>query len=581
MKPLFASARRTALRLDWQAAAHFALLAAVVWAAHFLLQSGFGFYEDDYTYIAKPLGWSASDLLTHLHDVWRGWPQGRPLGYTLPQLTAYLGGQLGGLRPIYLAAFLIHALNASLFFVLLRRWFPHLPSLTGALAFALYPADTTHPLLMHSLGLHTSLTFLLLASLLYHSPRRPLSYLFALASLLTYETPYPVFLAVPLLGRGWDRTLLKDWLRHALIWAVVMALVVAIRYGIGEARLTAAATSSPAPLTILSRTLASMVIGPWTSLSTFILAPWWLLSHLNAMLVVAMALALIGFLLMLLSPRWNSGSTPDGSRQPSETALTGREASIPYSASRLAALRVLAVSLLCLAAGYTLSFTHYPPTITYGRATSVHLASTFGGSLLVASLVSIALPLKPNFALRLAAVTVLSAWLALLLAYSVAIQLDFRQAWTNQRLFWAQVVPLVPDARDGTMIFVLDHDLPATRFIYTHSWADPIILEQLLRFPTSWDTPPRLFVVPSDWTGSIVSSGSDLLWEVPPATWPAHWETLPPGNVILLEMDSGNLVRRSGEFSLGSRSLALKMAPPRDGAQRPDGPLYPYMLPPP
>ena len=126
--------------------------------------------------------------------------------------------------------------NGFLFYFLLRRIELARVALIGAIAFVLFPADTTHILLMHALGLHTSLTFLLIASHCYLSGRKTLAYVLSLGSLLTYESPYMVFLAVPLLCRPWDRKLVKEMIRHVAVWLGILLAVVAIRAVLGEGR---------------------------------------------------------------------------------------------------------------------------------------------------------------------------------------------------------------------------------------------------------------------------------------------------------------------------------------------------------
>jgi hypothetical protein len=165
-----------------------------------------------------------------------------------------------------------------------------------------------------------------------------------------------------------------------------------------------------------------------------------------------------------------------------------------------------------------------------------------------------------------------------LVAYCFSIQLDFKQAWQNEQSFWTKTVAQVPDLSDGTMIFVLDHNLPATRYILTNSWADPIMLAQIFRFPSDWKAPPRLFVVPTDWTKSIAQENDQLRWEVPAATWVAHWEVLPQSNVILLEMENGKLVRRYGSILIDGQSLQLKPLSPDPYPDWKKGVLYPLLI---
>jgi hypothetical protein len=176
------------------------------------------------------------------------------------------------------------------------------------------------------------------------------------------------------------------------------------------------------------------------------------------------------------------------------------------------------------------------------------------------------------------AIIVLGLYFSLVTAYRFSIQLDFKQAWENQRAFWTGAIANLPDMTDETIVFVLDQNLPKTRYILTNSWADAIILRQIFQFPGDWKNPPRLFVVHHDWTDHLVREADQFKWEVPNATWWSHWEVLPDSNVILLEMDHGRLVRRFGSINIKGQTLELK--PMRADAtmswQR--GPIYAYLI---
>ena len=255
------------------------------------------------------------------------------------------------------------------------------------------------------------------------------------------------------------------------------------------------------------------------------------------------------------------------------------ELAIHFSIPDFYKVKLLLTALLMLCLAYGLSFTHFPPTTLYGRLTSVHLAATFGGSLFFACLCSLGLSFARSHRFGFLAIFLLAAYLSLLVAYCFSIQLDFKQAWLNEQEFWSSAIEQTPDLEDSTIIFVLDHDLPATHFILTHSWADPIMLNQVLRFPAKWKTPPRLFVVPANWTEAVIRVNNQLEWEVPIATWPAHWEVLPNSNIILLEMENGKLVRRFGSISIQGQKLELKALHPNAKPDWKKGTLYPYFFP--
>jgi hypothetical protein len=171
---------------------------------------------------------------------------------------------------------------------------------------------------------------------------------------------------------------------------------------------------------------------------------------------------------------------------------------------------------------------------------------------------------------------VVATYLALLAAYNVRVQRDYRASWQNQRSFWTQVVNLTADAGDGTLIFAVEGGLPKTRFILTHSWADPIVLEQIYRFPSSWNQVPRLFVVEKTWTDRIVAEGNLLKWWMPRAQWPAQWRDLPDANVILLHANGGSLSRVFGTVRIGDHKLNLKAAGAKTRWEK--GPLFDLLI---
>jgi len=125
-----------------------AVLLATVWITDFLHFREFGLYEDDFTFIPQAISMDLAELaqfignyLVHLYG------HGRPLSDSLISLFSFLGWRIAGLNGIYLFGYLIVALNALLFYSVLRRLGSKFFALIGGLAFALFPADTTQPFL--------------------------------------------------------------------------------------------------------------------------------------------------------------------------------------------------------------------------------------------------------------------------------------------------------------------------------------------------------------------------------------------------------------------------------------------------
>lgn len=550
-----------------------ACLSLTIWVAHFFNFLHFGLYEDDYALISSM--WRLPDFLDNTRSALVGWPQGRPIGFMLLGIFSFVGERLGGLHAIYLIGFVIITVNAFLFYILLRNISTETMALTGALMFGLFPADTTHSFLTHSLCLQVSITFFLLAAIAHLSGRRVLGYLALAAVLLTYESPFPVFLAMPLLASTWDRALVRKLLLNAGIMAVIVVAVVAVRVVFGEERVAEMRGDVPGTLKMI---VQSLMIGPAVSMTQFINAPIRVIFNWNATLTVYFAAFLTFFVWVLRGPATSATGTLSDAISAGQTQIKPAHAASQTGGRHLKVWQLLVTGLAMLSLAYTLSFTHFPPIATFGRATSVHLAAALGGSLVFACICSQLLSLANRFRLRTYTVVLLSAYLALVVAYRLLIQYDFVRAWQNQHAFWTSAISAIPDMTENTVIFVLRDNLPKTSFILSNSWADPIILGQLFDFPEHWANPPRLFVVNRAWTREIKLEQNHFNWMVPDATWFAHWETLPDSNVILLDMENGKLVRRFGSLNINGLDLNLKSLPADAKLDFEKGPLYDCLI---
>src|SRR5262249_35203451 len=142
------------ISISWEASTvhHLLFLVAVLWIAHFFCFRSFGLYEDDYAVISTPLSWDLSRVLSDLQQEIATLPLGRPIGFFLTLFLAFLAGKIGGLRTAYIFGFLVQVTNVCLFYFLIKKISLETIAFIGALAFGLFPADTTHIFLTHSLG---------------------------------------------------------------------------------------------------------------------------------------------------------------------------------------------------------------------------------------------------------------------------------------------------------------------------------------------------------------------------------------------------------------------------------------------
>lgn len=571
------------------------LLLLVGWIAEFSLSGRLGLYEDDYFFIGYAMGDDGAYLADRLRNV-ASWPQGRPVGFLLPALLTFVGDHLGGLQAIYVVGFLVVSLNAFLCYLVLRVHHPRLVAVSGALFFLLFPGDTTKMLLTHAFQLQPSLTFLLLAALLYLRGWKLPAYVVSAGSLLAYESGFLPFFAVPLLARRWDRRLPGELARHLAILVGIMVLAVLVRQAFGEERVTSSASGVA---DILPRVAGSLVLGPIRALLMFVYGPlrelrgW----DLTTLLAAGACLPVVMWALFREASEepqetGHAARAPiGGQRLPREAGAEAEFADASAPARRgwrslLAAgpfgesARLLGAGLVLLVFAYGLAFTHFPPNAVMGRGTSVHLAATFGSAVVFAALASALVRAARRRRLGLYAVSALALYLAVLVGYQVTIQRDLAQSWQVQRAFWTQVIELSPDLEAGTVVLFPMED-PPTRYIATSSWGDAIALEQLYRLPREWSEPPRLFSVERNWSDRVAVRDGQLSWWMPAAWWDERWAPLPQGNVIFLELVDGRLQRRQGTLPVAGQTLRLKASPPGASAPWPRGPLYDYLIAPP
>jgi hypothetical protein len=548
-------------------------LSLTIWVAHFLNFLNFGLYEDDYAVISGV--WRTPDFLNDMKGAITGWSDGRPLGYLLMGLFSFIGERIGGLHLIYVMGYLVITSNAFLFYLLLRRVSTETLAITGALALCLFPADTTHSFLTHSLSLQVSVTFLLTASLLYLSGKRISPYIVIVGSLLTYESPYMVFLAIPLLRAKWDKVLVKELFRHVAIMAGIVLVAVVIRIIMGEGRVGGMRADISG---ILAKIASALVIGPAVSMIQFFNAPIRAVLNWNNVLTVVSSASVPVFAWMVHRSGTVSSENLGIEASVNQKQAAGRQNTARDNGLQMRMWQLYTVSVLMLALAYTLSFTHYPPIASYGRATSVHLSSAVGGSLLFSCICTQIITISEKFRLRSFAIILISLYMSLILAYRLLIQDDFVRAWQNQRSFWANVLDVAPDMREDTIIFVVNTNLRKTNFILSNSWADPIIPSQLFNFPAQWANPPRLFAVNRIWFKAMIREGNHFKWMVPTALLDAHWEIIPDRNVILLDMENGRLIRRFGSINIDGLDFNLKDMPPGARLNYEKGPLFDYLI---
>ncbi|MBI9051791.1 MAG: hypothetical protein JEZ00_20400 [Anaerolineaceae bacterium] len=545
------------------------LLLAVNFIAHSMQFQNMGLYEDDYEFLAKAVNWDQVAYSEYLSDTWlKIWPQGRPLGFSIPQTIAYIFKGDNTLSALYLFGALILTINAFLCFTIFKAFLKDFKAaLFGAILFSLFPADTTKPYLLHIFHIQTSLMFCLVALYIYikHQKFRFISYFLGICCLITYETPFSLFLLFPLFSV--ESKGKKLWIKHCLIIATSLALIVLIRILMGDDRVTLLGHWS----TIIAQIMASMVFGPVVSMGLFLYAPARTVLHMNNELWIVMLTifpVVLGLLIWVIYQYPDKIVKADSNKVREFTLLA---VTIRIQDWTWQWMKMTLFAVLWLMTAYILSFSHYPPVVRYGRGTSVHISATIPASLLCVLLLwGIWRMLAHKKLFRNISLVLLAGYISVVIGNRYSIQQDFVKSWNFQKQYWNDVIELIPDVDDGTIVFVVNHHLPEEHYILSNTWTDFIILGELIDFPENWSREPIVISTDGNWEknmqlveGKTIYRGNrsrdPLLFtidgrkeknlQLPAGTiiypWSLYWIfEIDSSNVILLTDDiNGNLIR--------------------------------------
>jgi hypothetical protein len=531
----------------------FFILAIAIAIAHFWHVADFGLYADDYARVGKVMSMTAEEIARKLLSlVFLESGQGRPLHDSLIFLLALLGDKLGGLVAIYSISYSIVLVNSLLFYKLLKLLFDQeVFALTGALAFALFPADTTKTWLTSSFGLQPSLTFLLLAFYCYLTQRKKISYLIIFGSLIAYETVFPVFLAAPLLSQQRDRKWLHQLARHALIMGILLIGVVALRKLAGDNRV-----SELEFVPLVRHILFNSLVGPLTSIAMFFYRPLQTLLSLKGELLLFVPLCFAGLAWMLSKTKSEQWDNPNYIT----TAFDSKVLTVKVSAFLKSPIKLAWASAIALVLAYPFTLTLSALDID-GEQSRVHLAAVIGGSLLCACICSAIVSIAKTYQYKNVAIAIVSTFFALLIGFGLLVQQDYRTSWQYQQAFWQDLVRLCPDLNDQTEILVEPTKLKTLKYRTAVDWSTALVLEQIYNFPQYWSSPPTVHLLRTDWRKHIVANNNNFkLNESTIASSKAHYRyrRVNSSQIIFLETNSGKLTRRTQPLIVGGRAFSLK-----------------------
>ncbi len=514
--------------------------------AHFRLYHNFGLYEDDYFRIPEAMEMSLHELkeLSQYLLLKANATQGRPLHIIFIYLFSFIGAKLGGINGIYLIAIVITTMNVLLiYFLLWRISHSYLTSITGSLCFILFPADTTKIWLTSLFGLQTALTFILIAFHLYIS-KKPiflyLSYLFILLSLITYETPFFVFLTAALLKQKRRIKIYWELLLHSITLFIIISLVSLWRSLSGESRV--------ANLDLwdsMQRALSNMLIGTSVSIKSYFTSSWqslFLVFYENLFIFVIVFFIIC--LVIILHYQEDVGNT-----------------FLPQN------LKLISTGILMVILAYPLTL-NLSATEIHGTWSRIHLSATLGVAFLGGYVCAIIINFNHFWRIKFFSIgaIIISFLFSLLLIYGINIQKDYALNWQYQKEFWQEITPLISDLDDGDLVLVEPTGINlTTKEMRANHWNTPAILPHLYNFPSDWKSFPKVYILTNNWQDHIITNDHLLLMskstlESSSAHLPVPFSesTIPSNKVILIQINNGNLIRANSPFKIKDKQIAFK-----------------------
>jgi hypothetical protein len=527
-----------------------AFLAVIFWVARYFLSAHFGLYEDDLTRIPDAFSMNLRDVWGHLNFLMTHYYANRPLHEGFIYVLSWLGWQVNGLWGAYWVGYLITVVNIALFYLLLVKKHSRLLGLLGGLAYALFSADTTQAYLTMSLGGQISNTLLLLAFHSYLFGPKWLSYLIVYPIILFfYETPFLVFFAAPLLDK--PRNNRQFWttvLWHGGIMTAMLLSSFLMRYFQGGN-----VNFELGYRETLILALAHLVEGPAVAVGTYFLRPIQILVALNP---TAGIVSLLGFVVIAL---YLNSIKIEGDFAPGFLAgiVRGRKFSELDDDTRVL-LQLAVAGLVMLLLAYPMTFTTRLTAIS-GRATRGHLAGVSGASLLFASFAYAIHRILSYYHQRRIATVFFAGLFALLVGFGILIQQDYVKAWQVQKDFWAELLPLIPDAGEGTAILVEPEGLEDVLQIGANTWNLSRLLNQLYIFSPEMSSVPRVYRLLPGWQGRIVTGEGFFQANQETVTAPPdNYNTFESENVILISTEHGLMTRVRGPLDINGQLYPLK-----------------------
>jgi hypothetical protein len=516
----------------------------ITYFAYFLYSDMFGVYSDDQYEVFKSMSGNAIDTAIYEGIYW-----GRPIGFLAAAILLTPLLKLGGTSMAYLGVCIVLTVEAFLVFTFFRTFLSKNLSFVLATIYLLFPADTSKFFFVHGLMTHLSSILFWTAAILYARGRQIYSSIVIISTILVYETHLAQGIMIPLIifllrsSTGQLNPIRQELRNAAPFFAVFLlagSLLLLWRLGLAPGRLRELPGGDFA-------TAERLLLSGWFGIGAVIASladrATWISKPHSATIYVVFAIVL--YLNFSLYSMWGE--------------QVGSLSSLRISTFWSSILLICGIVLMYVSyLPFALELSRYPPIQITGRLSGVHLGSSVGYVLILASLAMLTAVLVPRQVFIVSGCTIFVSYAFLLFGFFLIYQQRLIQNWTMQTNYWNQLKQCVNQAHPKLIVIDSDDEEARMRgseliFDWTIAYLPFVVTQN----PQKSDYSPliltlRLLETQAEVSGDKLKLRSLFTWGL----FPTEAE-IPLSETMIVKPLGGALVPVSSSFPLGHDSVSV------------------------
>ena len=241
-------------------------------------------------------------------------------------------------------------------------------------------------------------------------------------------------------------------------------------------------------------------------------------------------------------------------------------------------LKPALVGYIMLVLAYSLALVG-PIKLVDDVGSRIHTGAIVGASILFACISSSVIYIGKTYGIKRLVTLLLAAYFSLLLGFGFSIQRDYVLSWQYQRSLFSDIIKLVPDLTDGSVILFEKKAVKPTKYMSVFRSTQRKILSDLFQLPDDWENPPIVFPLEDSWQEHArLDNNLNLLYMTNPFNPSVIEEKFQSTSIVFLEPQNGKLTCRVKPMIIGDQTLKLKNQSSPIISTFDKKPLYNYMI---